>query len=86
MREDDWIRFLKLKAGCMKSAQFMQGDTLTMNGKRKVYSLLVRWVPFAAEERDFSVVNNVQKVSGARSASHPMGIGGSFPGGKVAQT
>jgi hypothetical protein len=34
--------------------------------------------------QDFSSLHSVQTGSGARPASYPTGIGGSFPGGKAA--
>jgi hypothetical protein len=40
-------------------------------------------VPVGSE---FSLLHEVQTGSGAHSASHLMGTGGSFPGGKVAGT
>jgi hypothetical protein len=40
-------------------------------------------VRFPAEAEDFSSSLCVQTGSGAHPASHPMGTGGSFPGGKA---
>jgi hypothetical protein len=41
-------------------------------------------VRFAAVQ-DFSLLHSVQTDSGAHPASYPMGTGGSFPEGKVAE-
>jgi hypothetical protein len=42
-------------------------------------------VRFPAGAGNFSLLHRVQNGSGARSASHPMGTVGSFPGGKAAR-
>jgi hypothetical protein len=42
-------------------------------------------VRFPAEERDYSLLQNVQTGSGPRTASYSMGIRGYFPGGRAAR-
>jgi hypothetical protein len=57
----------------------------------RVVQLVKQWatdwkagVLFLEGARDFSQLHSVQTGSGAHTASYPMGIRGTFPGGKAA--
>jgi len=43
------------------------------------------WGFIPDKDRNFSPLNHVRTIYGAHPASYPMGIGISFPGGKVAK-
>jgi hypothetical protein len=54
---------------------------------QSVYRRAMDWtdgVRFPARARSFSSLNSIQTGSGAHTPSYPMGIGGSFLGGKAA--
>jgi hypothetical protein len=59
---------------------------LLMIGRYSAYGLDDRGsrARFPASAGNFSLHHHVQNGSGAHPASHPVGIRGSFPGGKAA--
>jgi hypothetical protein len=72
---------------CIKAPSHLQQSRSSSVGIVTGYGLNNRGIglQFPAEASDFYVLHSVKTGSGTHPASYPMGIGGSFTGGKAAR-